>query len=77
MTRTSCLGTDKSIISDISLRKKGILLIFFRQFVELPAKNQPLMDYFWDVSRDWEILQRTTTLHGRLSKLMQRLDEKS
>jgi len=52
-------------------------LIFFRKIVELPAKNQPLMDYFWDVSRDWEILQRTTTLHGRLSKLMQRLDEKS
>ena len=26
--------------------KKGDLFIFFRQFVELPAKNQPLLDYF-------------------------------
>jgi len=38
-----------------------MLLIFFRQFVELPVKNQPLLDYFWDISRDWERLQRTTT----------------
>jgi len=21
-------------------------------FVELPAKNQPLLDYFWDIRRD-------------------------
>jgi len=34
------------------------LLFFFRQFVELPAKNQPLLDYFCDISRDWERLQR-------------------
>jgi len=32
-------------------------LIFFRHFVELPAKNQPLLDYIWDISRDWERLQ--------------------
>jgi len=34
------------------MRKKEILLIFFRYFVELPAKNQPLLDYFWDIRRD-------------------------
>jgi len=45
-------------------------LIFFRQLVELPAKNQPLLDYFWDISKDWEILQRATTLHGRLGSTM-------
>jgi len=50
MTRTSCLGTVKTF------------LIFFRHFVELPAKkNQSLLDYFWDISRDWERLQRSTT----------------
>jgi len=51
----------------IYLRRKEILLNFFRHFVELLAKNQPLLDYFWDISRDWERLQRTTTLHGRLA----------
>jgi len=45
--------------------------IFFRQFVELPAKNQPLLDYFWDINRDWKRLQRTTTLHGRLYTYIQ------
>jgi len=28
--------------------------------------DQSLLDYFWDIIRDWQILQRTTTLHGRL-----------
>jgi len=32
----------------------------------LVCNSQPLLDYFWDISRDWERLQRTTTLHGRL-----------
>jgi len=31
---------------NIYLRRREILLIFFRHFVELPAKNQPLLDYF-------------------------------
>jgi len=30
----------------IYLRRKQILLIFFRHFVELSAKSQPLLDYF-------------------------------
>jgi len=38
MTRTSCLGTAKSIIFNIYLRRKEILLIFFRHFVERHAK---------------------------------------
>jgi len=42
-------------------------LIFFRQFVELPGKNQPLLDYVWNISRDWERLQRTTTHSGCLA----------
>ena len=25
----------------------------------LPAKNQPLLDYFWNISIDWKRLQRT------------------
>ena len=32
------------------LRRKEILLIFFRHFVELSAKNQPLLDYFRDIT---------------------------
>jgi len=31
-----------------------MLLIFFRHFVKLLAKVQPLLDYFWDIRRDWE-----------------------
>jgi len=58
--RTSCLGTAKCIIFNIYLGRKEIILICFRLF------DQPLLDYFWDISRDWERLQRTTTLHGRL-----------
>jgi len=46
-------------VLNIYLRRKEILLIFFCHFVELPAKIQS--DYFWDISRDWERLQRTTT----------------
>ena len=48
----------------IYLRRKEIFFIFFRQFVELPAKNQPLLDYFWDISRDWERLQRRQLCMG-------------
>ena len=66
VTKISCLGTVKCIILNINLRRQEHLLAFFRQLVELPAKNQPFLDYFWDISRDWERLQRTTTLHGRL-----------
>jgi len=35
-------------------------------YVELSAKNQPLLHYLWDISRDWERLRRMTTLHRRL-----------
>jgi len=31
---------------NIYMRRKEILLIFLRHFVELAAKNQPLLDYF-------------------------------
>jgi len=31
---------------NIYLRRNEILVIFFRHFVELPDKNQPLLDYF-------------------------------
>jgi len=31
---------------NIYVKRKDIFLIFFRQFVELPAKNQPILDYF-------------------------------
>ena len=46
---------------NIYLRRKEILSIFFHHFVDLPAKDELLLDYFWDISRDWERLQRTTT----------------
>jgi len=51
----------------IYFRRKEILLFFFRHSAELPVKNQPLLDYLWDISRDWERLQGTTTLNGRLT----------
>ena len=46
------------------LRRKEIVSIIFRYFVEIPAKNQPLLDYFR------ERMQRATTLHGLLILLM-------
>jgi len=51
---------------NLYLRRKEILQIIFRYCVEIPAKNQPLLNYLWDISRDWLRLQRATTLHGRL-----------
>jgi len=50
VTRTSCLATAKCIFKYIF----EILLIIFCYFVEIPAKHQSLLDYFWDISRDWE-----------------------
>jgi len=32
---------------NIYLRRNELFLIIFRHLVELPAKNQPLLDYFW------------------------------
>jgi len=57
MTRTSCLGTANCIIVYIYLRGKEILLIFFCHFVVALLKSlhdQPLLDYFWDISTDWQ-----------------------
>jgi len=48
----------------------------YRNFVELPAKKQPLLDYFWDINRDWERLQRTTTVRERLTVHMYNFDNK-
>ena len=42
---------------NIYLRRKEIFLIFFRHFVELSSKTQPLLDYCSDLSRD---LKETT-----------------
>jgi len=63
MTRTSCLGTNTYL--KYFIEKKGI---FFSSVILLNflPKNQLLLDYFWDISRDWERLQRTTTRYGRL-----------
>ena len=47
----------KCIIVNIYLRRKEILLIFFCILLNaLPTSlhDQPLLDYFWDISRDWE-----------------------
>jgi len=30
-------------------------------FIELPVKDWLFFYYFWDISSDWESLQRTTT----------------
>ena len=50
---------------NIYLRRKKMLLIFFRHFVKLPAKN-----HYWtlfETLAEIERFQRTTTLHGRLT----------
>jgi len=63
---------------NIYIRRKEILLIFFRHFVELPAKNHGLIIRFigpckkttywttFETLAEIERLQGTTTLHGRL-----------
>ena len=45
MTRTSCLWTAKYIFKYL-FEKKGNPFDCFRHFVELPAKTQPLLNYF-------------------------------
>ena len=69
MTRTSCLCTAKYIFFNIYLRRNQILLIFFRHFVELPAKSQPLLNYFWDISRDWEAARNDNSALEIVAKL--------
>ena len=46
MTRTSCLGTVKWK-KNVYLRRNEILLIIFRHFVELPAKNLNMINSYW------------------------------
>jgi len=53
-------------ISKYLVEKKAILLIFFRLFVELPAKDQP----FWTTYETLAEIERVakndnSTLHGR------------
>ena len=72
MTRTSCLGDCPMHILNIYLRRKAIILIFFCRFVVLPANNQPLLDYFWDISRDWESIKERQLCIWRLECYMQR-----
>ena len=54
---------------NIYLRRNQILLIFFRHFVELPAKSQPLLNYFWDISRDWEAARNDNSALEIVAKL--------
>ena len=51
---------------NIYLRRKEMPLIFFRNFVKLPAK----INHYWtlfETLAEIERFQRTTTLHGRLA----------
>jgi len=67
MTRTSCLGTANCIIFDIYFRRKEMLFfVISLNALSKSLHDQPLLDYLWDIGRDWERLQGTTTLHGRL-----------
>ena len=56
MTRTSCLWTAKYIFLIFIREKRKSFWFFIRHFVVLPAKKHPLLDYFWDISRDREML---------------------
>ena len=65
MTRTSCLGTAKCIIFNIYLRRKEILFfVISLDALSQSVHDQPLLDYLWDISRDWERLHGTTTLNA-------------
>jgi len=50
LTRTSCLGNAKCIIFYIYLRRKEIILIFFRHFVEHPAK---IFTWLAEINKDF------------------------
>jgi len=69
MTRTSCLGAAKCSSFNIYLEERRsfwISSVILLNALPKSLHDQPLLDYFWDISRDWERLQATTTLHGRL-----------
>jgi len=53
-------------VLNIYFEKKGNPIDLFPSFCWTACKSQPLLDYFWGISRDWEKLQWATTLHGRL-----------
>jgi len=66
MTSSWCLRTVKCIFLNIYLKRKEIFFYFLTLFCWTSVKDQPLLDCFWDIIRDWERLQRTTTLPGIL-----------
>jgi len=50
--------------------KKGDPFHFLPSFYWTACQNLYMINRYWDISRDWERLQRTTTLHGRLGGLI-------
>jgi len=75
MTRIWCLGTAKCIIFNIYLRSKETFeFSFFNLLKFLPKINRykTIFETFM-ISRDWEGLEGTTTLHGRLDNNIQLL----
>jgi len=53
-------------IFNIYFERKRRFFNFLPSFCWTSCQNQPVLDYFWDICRDWERPQGTTTLHGRL-----------
>ena len=72
MTRTIVFMDCQMHFLKYIFERKGNTFDYLPSFVELPAKNQPLLDYLWDISRYWDRLQGTTTLYGRLSRSLLR-----
>ena len=72
MTRTIVFMDCQMHFFKYIFERKGNTFDYLPSFVELPAKNQPLLDYLWDISRYWDRLQGTTTLYGRLSRSLLR-----
>jgi len=65
MTRTSCLGTANALFKYL-FDKKVTPFVLLLSFCWTDCQKSTVLDYFWDISRDWERLQGSTTLHGRL-----------
>ena len=68
ITTTSCLGTAKCTLEIFIWEERRSFWFPSDILLNCLQNNQPLLDYFWDISRDCERLQGTTPLNGRLGR---------
>ena len=58
MTGTSCLGTASCILKIFYWKERRTFWFSSVILLNFLPKNQSSLDYFWEFSRNWEILQK-------------------